>query len=363
MKIFIEKPYLLALLISATLALWLLSGQTSDTNDFSSKQEVEQKSSTQTAQSPLIKVRVRKQRAKPLTREIILTGRTAPLRTATLKAEVQARVVEIGAQRGDLVQPGEMIVRLAIDDREFHLQEAQALVQQREFEYKAKKNLSRKGYQSQVQIAEALTLLKNAQSQVKQAQLALENLVIRAPFEGILVKRVVEEGDYVNMSDPIAEIMDQDPFLIIGDVTELQRHHLTKGHSATARLVTGETVTGHIHLIAHRADEATRTFQVEIKIPNLDGKIVAGMTAEIRIPLESVLAHQVSAALLSLNDEGILGVKTVGSDNRVHFYPANFARSGSQGIWLTDLPPLLRFITVGQGFVRSGDLVQPVLEN
>lgn len=363
MKIFIDKPYLLALLISITLALWLLSGQTTDTSDDFSPQEPEQKPSTPTAQSPLVKVRVRKQRAKPLTREIVLSGQTAPLRTATLKAEVQARIIEIGAQRGALVQPGDMIVRLAIDDRKFHLQEAQALVKQREFEYKAIKNLSRKGYQSQVQIAEALTLLKNAQSQVKQAQLAIENLVIRAPFEGILVQRAVEEGDYVMIGDPIAEIMDQDPFLIIGDVTELQRHHLTRGNSATARLVTGETVAGHIHLIAHRADEATRTFRVEIKVPNLDGKIAAGMTTEIRIALESVLAHQISAALLSLSDEGILGVKTVGSDNRVDFYPAKFARSNSQGIWLTDLPPLLRFITVGQGFVRSGDLVQPVSEN
>jgi len=360
MKIFIDKPYLLALLISVTLALWLLSGQTNDTPD--SPQQPVQKSPTPATQSSLVKVRVRKQRAKALTQEIILTGRTAPLRTATLKAEVQARVIEIGAQRGALVKPGDMIIRLAIDDRQFHLQEAQALVKQREFEYKAKKNLSRKGYQSQVQIAEALTLLKSAQSQVKQAQLALKNLTIRAPFEGILVQRAVEQGDYVSIGDPIAELMDQDPFLIIGDVTELQRHRLTIGSSATARLVTGESVTGHIHLIAHRADEATRTFQVEIKIPNPDGKIAAGMTTEIRIALESVQAHQISAALLSLNDEGILGVKTVNNDNRVHFYPAKFARATAQGIWLTELPPLLRFITVGQGFVRSGDLVQPVLE-
>lgn len=360
MSLFIEKPYLLALLISLILALWLLSGQSvEDTTATTMPTSVSSPKSRATA----IQVRVREQQAEPLSHNIVLTGRTAPLRTATLRAEINARVVEIGAKRGARLEQGDMIVRLATEDRELRLIEAQALVKQREFEYQAKQNLSKQGYQSKIQIAEALTWLENAKTQVKQAQIALENTLILAPFDGVLVQRLVEEGDYVSMSDPIAELMDEDPFLIIGEVAERQRSHLKLGSQVTAHLVTGQTVTGKIRLIASRADTATRTFPIEIEIPNSDGEIAANITSEIRIPLQTILAHKVSAALLSLNDAGLLGIKAVSAANRVVFYPAELARATAKGIWLTGLPRKSRFIVVGQGFVRAGDNVQPILES
>ncbi len=302
-------------------------------------------------------------RRVPLTREIVLTGRTAPFRTVLLRAEINARVEKVGAQRGARVKKGELVARLAIDDRALRLKEAQTLLKQREFEYQAQKRLSKKGYQSQVQIANTLTLLESARTLVKQAQIAVDNTTIVAPYQGVLVTRPIEQGDYVSVGDTVAEVIDDNPFLIVGEVTELQRQQLKLGQTATARLVTGQRVTGKITLISARADEATRTFDIEIQVPNSKGELAAGMTGEIRIPTQTVYAHQISAALLSLNDEGVLGVKTVGNDNRVIFYSAQFARAASDGIWLTDLPKRLRFISVGQGFVRAGDLVQPVLES
>jgi len=360
MSLFLKKPYILALLITIAFSAWLLSGQTTENAK-------PQSASTADAPPPpppnLIKVRVREHKAHPFTREIILTGRTAPFRTVLLKAEINARVEKVGAQRGARVKKGELIARLAIDDRTLRLKEAQALLKQREFEYKAQKRLSKKGYQSQVQIASTLTLLESARTLVKQAQIALHNTSIVAPYDGVLVTRPIEQGDYVSVGDTMAELIDDNPFLVVGEVTELQRHLLKLGKSATARLVTGQRVTGKITLISARADKATRTFDIEIQVPNPKGKLAAGMTCEIRIPTETVYAHQISAALLSLNDEGVLGVKTVGNDNRVIFYTAQFARATFEGIWLTDLPKRLRLISVGQGFVRAGDLVQPVLES
>ena len=355
MKIFLKKPYLLALIIAASFAIWLLSGQTANVT---TAQEVARENP-----APPTPVRIRKQQAQALTREIVLTGRTAPYRTATLRAEIDARVEEIGAQRGARVRKGDLIVRLARDDKVWRLKEAQALVKQRALEYKAKQKLSKKAYQSQVQIAEALTLLESAKTLVKQAKIALDDTIIRAPFAGVLEQRPLELGDYVSMGDTVAELIDEDPFLIQGELSELQRPQVKIGQHATARLVTGQTVKGRISLISTRADEATRTFNIEIKVSNPKRNLVAGITSEIHIPIKTVSAHKISAALLSLNDEGVLGVKTVGDDNRVVFHQAEFARATADGIWLTGLPKQLRFITVGQGFVRPGDLVQPVFES
>ena len=359
MTLFLKKPYLLTLIIATAIGLWLLSGQMEEvTTSQKAAMVVPQKASPS-----IIQVRVREQQAQPLPHEIILTGHTAPLRTVTLRAEIEAQVEKIGAQRGTRVKKRDLIVRLATNDRALRLKEARALVKQRELEYKAMQKLSSRGYQSQVQIAEALTLLENAKTQKKQAQIALDRTTVRAPFDGILEQRFVEKGDYVSIGDSIAELIDEDPFLLIADVTEMQRHHLKLGDIAKARLVTGLTVTGKITLISVRANAATRTFHLEIKVPNPKGDLVAGVTCEIRIPVKTILAHKISAALLSLNDKGVLGVKTVDTNNRVIFYPAEFARASAEGIWLTNLPSPLRFITVGQGFVRAGDLVQPVQES
>jgi multidrug efflux system membrane fusion protein len=185
---------------------------------------------------------------------------------------------------------------------------------------------------------------------------------IRAPFDGILVDRQVEVGDYVMMGDVIAVVSDDDPGLIVADVTELERNNLRIGGKATARLVSGKTATGQIRFISVVADSATHTYEIEVEIPNPKREIPAGMTAELHIPVETILAHNVSAALLSLNDEGVLGIKAVNANNQVIFYPARFVEATTEGIWLADLPNQLRFITLGQGFVRAGDKVQPVME-
>lgn len=354
MNIFIRKPYLLALLITVALFIWLTSGQQETTIAPQAKV---------TATVLPMQVQVREQIAESLTKEIILTGRTAPLRTVLLRSEIEAKVVEIGAKKGSKVNKNDVIIQLAVKDRAARLQEAKALVKQREFEYKAKKKLSKQGYQSQIQIVTALTLLENSKTLVKQAQIELENTTILAPFAGILETRQVELGDYVGIGDVIAELIDEDPFLIVGEVTELQRNNLHLNQAAKINLVTGQIINGKISLISSRANAATRTFNIEIQVPNPKGKLVAGITSEIHIAIEKIFAHKISAALLSLSDAGVLGIKTVADDNKVRFYPANFARATSEALWLVDLPKRLRFITVGQGFVRPGDLVKPINEN
>jgi multidrug efflux pump subunit AcrA (membrane-fusion protein) len=127
--------------------------------------------------------------------------------------------------------------------------------------------------------------------------------------------------------------------------------------------VTGRTLAGQVRFVAVNADATTRTFPIEISVPNPKGDIPAGVTTEIRIPVETISAHQMSASLLTLSDNGILGIKAIGSDQRVKFYPAQFARATTEGIWLSGLPERLHLITVGQGFVQAGQKVNPIQED
>ena len=131
---------------------------------------------------------------------------------------------------------------------------------------------------------------------------------------------------------------------------------------AEARLATGETVRGRIRYVAPVADESTRTFTVELEVDNADGQLRAGGTAQLRIPAEAVLAHRVSPSLLTLDDAGNVGIKIINDRGAVEFVVADIALSANDGVWLTGLPVTATIITVGQGYVSNGAVVDAVPE-
>ena len=124
-----------------------------------------------------------------------------------------------------------------------------------------------------------------------------------------------------------------------------------------------ERVRGHIRYVAPVADEATRTFGVELEVDNSAGTLRAGGTAELLVPAETLLAHRVSPSLLTLDDAGNVGVKVIDDAGRVEFVVADIALSTNDGVWLAGLPETATIITVGQGFVTAGSVVDAVPES
>jgi multidrug efflux system membrane fusion protein len=133
--------------------------------------------------------------------------------------------------------------------------------------------------------------------------------------------------------------------------------------TAKATLATGEDVHGSIRYVAPVADEATRTFTVELEVDNRDGAIRAGGTAELYIPAESIMAHRISPSLLTLDDAGNIGLKIINDSGKVEFVVADIALSSGNGVWVAGLPETATIITVGQGFVTTGSVVDAVPES
>jgi len=156
--------------------------------------------------------------------------------------------------------------------------------------------------------------------------------------------------------------VDIDPLIIAGEVNGKEVTELAVGGRGAAVLVNGTLVNGVIRYLAPVADENTRTFRVELEVPNPNG-IRAGLTAELQLNGSRILAHDISPSLLTLADDGTVGVKTVNSRNQVDFYPVEIAGSSEDGILVTGLPETVTVITVGQGFVTVGQQVDPVASN
>src|SRR5699024_4893068 len=110
------------------------------------------------------------------------------------------------------------------------------------------------------------------------------------------------------------------------------------------------------------ADPDTRTFRVEVAIPNPDSSLMAGMTAELRLPLRKVQAHLISPAILVLSDEGPVGVRTVNDQGVVEFHAVDILEQRPEGVWDDGLPDEVRLITVGQEYVQDGQEVTAVDE-
>jgi multidrug efflux system membrane fusion protein len=216
---------------------------------------------------------------------------------------------------------------------------------------------------SEAQLQEAAALLEMARAERTRARLDIDYMVIRAPFDGALQERLVEVGDFVKLGDPVATIVDERTLVVSAGIAEFDAHFVKKGGVGSARLASGETVHGTIRYIAPVANEATRTFTVELEIDNADGALRAGMTAELSIPAETIYAQKISPSLLTLDEDGNLGVKTVNELGKVEFYLADIARSSSEGVWIAGLPYSATIITVGQGFVSEGSYVDAIPED
>ena len=307
-------------------------------------------------------MRVRTQSAAAVTRTIVVNGKTAPARVVHLAAETDGRIEYVGARRGASLEKEDVIVRLDERDRAARIAEAEATLRQREVEYQGRLRLKTESYVSEAQLQEAVALLETAKAELTRARLDLSYMTIRAPFAGALQARDVEVGDFVVRGDPVATFVDNRTIIVSANVSEFDARFVDIGKEATAVLATGETVRGRIRYVAPVADEATRTFEVELEVDNRDGALRAGGTAELRIPAEEVLAHRISPSLLTLDDAGNVGVKIVDADGRVEFIVADIALSSNEGVWLAGLPETATIITVGQGYVASGTLVDAVTE-
>lgn len=352
-----KKSVLIAALLAVSGIAWILSGQLTRTEP----EPLPPTNVSAPADERKMSVRVRDLTARPLANEVTITGETQASRRVDLRAETEGRVEQVFAIRGDRVSQNKVIARLRLDERQARLAEYNARLVQRQIEYDAAKELSDKGYRSKTDLAAALAELDAAKAVVRQMEINIDQTRIRAPFEGLIGEGHVEVGNYVKIGDIVATIVDLDPLLVIGYITEREVGQLDIGTTGTVQLVTGRTIEGRITFISPVADQATRTYRFELTVDNPEMAMRDGITARISIPGRQTMAHFVSPAILTLNDAGLVGIRSVDDQNIVRFLAVDILADSPDGIWLGGLPQRVRAIVVGQDFVIDGEEVIPVL--
>lgn len=358
-----KKSFFLAFLILLGVIGWLASGLIDNYWSDRSTEAAERTASKGNSTAELLpRVRTRLIEAQTVPERIILLGSTEAKRRVRLRAQTAAAVAEVLASRGQIVKRGDLVVRLATDDRPARLRQAAALLRQRQTEYKAASSLSKKNLRSKIALAEAEAQLNAAQASLEQIRVDIERTHIRAPFDGVVDQRMVELGDYVKIGEPVATILDLSTIIVAGDVSEHNVAKITPGISGTVVLVDKRELAGQITFVARSSNSSTRTFRVELDVPNPGYEIAEGITAKITLAVGETLSHKLSSAVLTLDDDGVIGVKAVDDDGIVEFLPVTLVADTPDGTWLGGLPRTLRVITVGHEFVRVGQKVEAVPE-
>ena len=180
---------------------------------------------------------------------------------------------------------------------------------------------------------------------------------VKAPFDGYLETFSVKEGDYLNTGAVCATIIDPDPMRLIGEVSEKEINFVKVGAKAGAELISGKKVEGVVSFVSTSANKGTRSFRVEIDVKNSDRSIRDGVSAQIEIEGDTILAHRISPSILMLGEAGELGIRTVNEENQVEFKKIEILEDSMEGIWISGLPRNIRIITIGQEYVFQGQIV------
>ena len=185
----------------------------------------------------------------------------------------------------------------------------------------------------------------------------LNRTEVKAPFKGY-IERIVKPGNYISKGQTCAVIIELDPITFVAEVPETEIKKVINNQNVEIKLVTGEVIKSKLTFVSKSASPSTRTFRVEAKVSNANGKIRDGITGTMTILTNKVLANKISPSILLLSDEGDLGVRVVDNNDEIIFLPIKIIEDTNDGIWVTGIPNLSKLVLLGQGFVKNGEKVQ-----
>ncbi|WP_082802199.1 efflux RND transporter periplasmic adaptor subunit [Falsihalocynthiibacter arcticus] len=306
-----------------------------------------------------VTVAVQRSIAETVEQVFVAEGQALPDRDTMIRAEISGEISEVLVDKGVDLEAGQIIARFDTASQISDLARAQGEFARAQRESDTAAALLERGVATADRVAQASATLAAAQSGVTLAQEAIGNSEIRAPFAGRLESLDIDVGEYVSTGDSVGRIVDNRSLTIRIQIPQQSLRDIQVGQKADVAFITGAIGSGLVDFVGSSADAATRTFIAEIEVSNADGSIPAGISAQLRIITGELTAHFISPAILSLGTDGALGIKTVDSDNRVVFHKVGIVRAQTDGIWVSGLPDDAQIISIGQGFVNDGEIVDP----
>ncbi len=347
--------YWVALGIVIVITAWVASGSVESAKDTPPEAE-----SSQPEQLP--KVAYRTITATSVPRTITVQGQIESWRDLVLEARQDSYVEAIHVENGQRVNKGDLLLTLSKEDLPAQMAEAKAQAAVAKSELVAAQSLFKRGLLADTELKVKEASVASAEATVARLNQQLDNTLIKAPFDGVIEDRRVENGATVQNGTELLKIVDDSKLKLVGQVPQQHILQLNQGDVVVAKLLNGAEVTGRTSFIGYQASSSTRTYRMEAELENPERKRLSGATATLEIGLGEVEAHVISPALLRLDEEGRLSVEHLSDDDRVLVTPVARVKASNTALWVSGLPHNTRLITLGKGFVSQGQLVDAVPE-
>lgn len=311
------------------------------------------------AQTPgLVGVIVQRSQAQPLDMGVPLRGQTEAARRVEVRAETSGRVISAPLRRGATISEGTLLCEIDPGIRAASLAEAEARLLEADIGANAAVRLLQSGFRSESAAAGAQAARQAAEAGVKAAEAEIARLTIYAPFAGLLEVDAAETGSLLTPGGLCATVIALDPVKLVGFVAETEVDRIAEGADAGGRLANGSALVGTVSFVSHRADPDTRTFRVEVTVPNPDLAVREGQTVEMLIAAPGALAHLLPASALTLDNDGRLGLRLLQEGHAV-FQPVQVVRDAPGGVWLAGLPDRADVVVIGQEYVTEATPLAP----
>ena len=353
------------------------------------------------------KVEIKEYSFSQIDQSIELQGQTTHNKKIDVKSETTGNITNINFKRGDKVTKGDELIRISIENRKELLNSAKKdlerlnkelglneknkvnrlsqnkeLIKLYEIEFASAKQLIDKGLSSKSKLSLASFNLANARSdqediminfqsqqssieaqianvksQLKNIELDISNTYINSPFSVIISEKIVEESEYITPGNPMFTIINLNPIKIQGYLSEFDVNKVNLGTKAIIENTNGIKKEGIISFISPSAETSTRTFEITIEADNSDLSFRSGITTKITIAGSELKAHKIPPSILTLLDDGTVGVKAVDEENIVVFFPTTSVKDTIDGIWVSGLPDKVNLIVTGQEYVAVGESI------
>jgi RND family efflux transporter MFP subunit len=315
----------------------------------------------------VINVEVRPIEAERFVEQVRLTGVVGADRDVVVGAEESGRVVEVLVAKGQWVADGEPLVRLDSELLEAQVDQAEARATLAEETWQRRRRLW-----EQDRVGTELAYLE-AQASARETAATLRNLrerlnrtVVRAPFAGVVEDRSVEQGSLVAPGSPIARIVDLSPLEIVAGVPERYAADIRPGAmvSVTLDAVPGAAFEGRVRFVGSTVDPQSRTFPVELTLPNPSGAIKPEMVANVSVErraIDNALVASQDAVVRVENGFVVYVVTGPEGAETVEARPVTVRASQANRVVLEgDLAVGDRIVVAGHQLLAAGDRVRIV---
>ena len=307
---------------------------------------------------PPVAVRVQniKTVKQPVLEEVV--GTVQPKLQAMIEAKVSGRITRLAATVGQSVKQGDLLLELATQEIQAKLDQASAAFRQAELDFNRVSNLRKQNAATQAEFDAAQARYNVAKAAVAEAEAVSGYAKIPAPFDGVIVRKLADEGDLAMPGKPLLELEGRAGLRLVADVPSLLAGHVLPDAKLAMRVdAVPDPITGTVAEISPATDPASRTVRVKVDLPETAG-LRSGQFGRLAVPLsEGTFLFVPPPAVVR---RGQLEILFVAADGRAQMRLVRTGKQTAQGIEiLAGLTPGEAVVVEGAGLLRDGQPLQP----